>query len=210
MINKCICVSKRNQRRGKIDTGREVVPLPAPSLQANFHSPYRRLWHIFDIQMVARFQRAKRGKLRYWPSYYHLYPIVGYRERASTMTKRERRVEKKEEKKMETHEMQSRRGRGGNGRSDREGWRLFPVLAMKFLPKLLAARQSFTRTVTVSCLLFRSGLIVLNWYLCSETVNFSLFFHHRLHRFYIATSFYSFSHFHLYYRSFDLLFHSSF
>lgn len=30
MINKCVCVSKRNQRRGKIHTGREVVPLPAP------------------------------------------------------------------------------------------------------------------------------------------------------------------------------------
>lgn len=60
---------------------------------------------------------------------------------------------------------------------------------MKFLPKLLAARQSFTRTVTVSCLLSRSGLIVLNWYLCSETVNFSLVFHRRLHRFYIATFF---------------------
>lgn len=98
-------------------------------------------------------------------------------------------LKKKEEKKMEIHEIQSRRGRGGNGRSDREGWRLFPVLAMKFLPKLLAARQSSTRTVTVSCLLSRSGSIVLNWYLCSETVNFSLFFHHRLHRFYIATIF---------------------
>lgn len=140
--------------------------------------------------MVARFQRAKRGQLRYRPSYYHLHPIVDYRETATTITKRERRVEKKkEEKKMEIHEIQSRRDRGGNGRSDREGWRLFPVLAMKFLPKLLAARQSFTRTVTVSCLLSRSGSIVLNWYLCSETVNFSLFFHHRLHRFYIATIF---------------------
>lgn len=45
--------------------------------------------------MVARFQRAKRGQLRYRPSYYHLHPIVDYRETATTMTKRERRVEKK-------------------------------------------------------------------------------------------------------------------
>lgn len=120
MINKCVCVSKRNQRRGKIHTGRELVPLPAP-----FRPTFTR--HIAVSDTYSTYTWSHDFKEPRGGTYDTDHRII-ISVQSLTIVKEPRRwlnesVElktKKEEKKMEIHEMQSRRGRGGNGRSDRE------------------------------------------------------------------------------------------